>query len=293
MRGSRIVLMLAVVGFAVGVALWGLGKTIDPVSAAVAKSEDAGGANFTLTVTATPSSGQAVTVNANGVFDGQSADVTTDLSGALAVLGQGGTNGQVEIRYLQENGDPVIYADAPALSAMIPGGATWVRLDLQTLGKSFGVDLNQLLGQGAQNPGDALDLLKAVGSVQAVSTDPIPGTTHYVAEIDPAKVADQVATDIGGTIGQKIENAVANASGTPGPTPVDVWIDDNGLVRQVVLDLSGTHDGQTGSLHLQLDISGYGTAVNVTAPPSSEVFDATGLVSSLASSASSLAPSTH
>jgi hypothetical protein len=293
MRRSRIVLIFGVVAFAVAVALWGLGKTIDPVSAALTKSEDAGAANFALTVTATPSSGQPVTVDATGVFDGQSADVKTNLSGALAALGQSGADGQVEIRYVQENGDPVIYANAPALSAMIPGGASWVRIDLETLGKSFGVDLNQLLGQGAQNPGDALDLLKAVGSVQAVSTDPIPGTTHYVAQIDPAKVAGQVATDIGGTLGQKIESAVASAPGTAAPVPVDVWIDGNGLVRRVVLDLSGTHDGETGSLHLQLDITDYGTAVNVTAPPSSDVFDATGLVSSLASSASSLAPSTH
>jgi hypothetical protein len=293
MRRGRVVLIFGVVVFAVAVALWGLGKTIDPVSAALTKSEDAGAANFTLTVTATPPSGQPVTVNATGVFDGQSADVKTDLSGALAALGQSGTNGQVEIRYVQENGDPVIYANAPALSAMIPGGATWVRLDLETLGKSFGVDLNQILGQGAQNPTDALDLLKAVGSVQAVTTDPVPGTTHYVAQIDPSKVAGQIATDIGGAMGQKIQNAVANAPATPAPIPVDVWIGDDGLVRQVVLDLSGTHDGQTGSLHVQLDISGYGTAANVTAPPSSDVFDATGLVSSLASNASSLVPSTH
>src|SRR5579871_4325722 len=117
MRRSRMALIIAVVGFAVAVALWGLGKTIDPVSAAVAKSEDAGGANFALTVTATPSSGQPITVNANGVFDAQSADVTTDLSGALAALGApSGTSGQVEVRYLQENGDPVIYVNAPALS---------------------------------------------------------------------------------------------------------------------------------------------------------------------------------
>jgi hypothetical protein len=288
--------MIAVVGFAVAVALWGLGKTIDPVSAAVAKSEDAGGANFALTVTATPSSGQPITVNASGVFDAQSADVTTDLSGALAALGApGGTSGQVEVRYLQENGDPVIYVNAPALSAMIPGGASWVRLDLETLGKSFGVDVGQLLGQGAQNPEDALDLLKAVGSVQAVGTETIDGvsTTHYTAQVDPAKVATQVATDIGGTIGQKIQDAVANASATPAPIPVDVWIGDDGLVRRVVLDLTGTHDGQSGSFHLQLDISDYGTAVNVTAPSSSDVFDATGLISGLASNASSLVPSTH
>ena len=296
MRGSRIALIFAVVAFAVGVALWGLGKTIDPVSAAVTKSEDAGGAKFALTVTATPPTGQAVTVDANGVFDGQSADVTTDLSGALAAAGApSGTSGQIEIRYLQENGDPVIYANAPALSAMIPGGATWVRLDLETLGKSFGVDLSQFLGQSAQNPSDALSLLESIGSVDKVGTETIDGvsTTHYTADIDATKVADQAASQIGGALGQRIQSAVSNASATPAPIPVDVWIGDDGLVRRVVLDLSGTHDGQTGSLHLQLDISDYGTPVNVTAPPSSDVFDATSLVSNLASNASPTPSTTH
>jgi hypothetical protein len=275
--------MLAVVGFAVAVAVWGLAKGAGPVSAAATRSEDAGGAKFTVTVTATPATGSPVSVAANGVFDGQSGDLTTDLSGALAAAGApAGTSGQIEIRWLQENGDPVIYANAPALSAMIPGGATWVRLDLETLGKSFGVDLGQILGQGYQTPGNALDLLKSVGSVQTVGTEIVDGvsTTHYTANIDPTKVATQVASAIGGTIGQKINDAVANASAAPAAIPVDVWIGDDGLVHRVVLDLSGK-DG--GALHAQFDISDYGTPVTVTAPASSDVFDATGLLAGLAS----------
>jgi hypothetical protein len=219
--------------------------------------------------------------------------VTTDLSGELAAAGApAGTSGQIEVRYLQENGDPVIYANAPALSAMIPGGASWVRIDLETLGKSFGVDLNQLMGQSAQNPGSVLDLLKSVGSVQDDGTDST-GVTHYTAQIDPAKVATQAASDVGGALGQKIQDAVNNASATPSPIPVDVWIGSDGLVRKVVIDLSGTHDGQSGSLHLELDITNYGTPVTVTAPASSDVFDATSLIQGLASNASSLMPSTH
>jgi hypothetical protein len=283
MRRSRIVMALVVVGFATAVAFWGLAKGAGAVSAAAAKSEDAGGAKFTLAVTASPASGSPVSVTANGVFDGSSGEVTTDLSGALAAAGAPtGTSGQVELRWLQENGDPVVYANAPALSAMIPGGASWIRLDLQTLGKSFGVDLNQILGQAYQTPSSALDLLKSVGSVQTVGTETVDGisTTHYTAQIDPAKVATQAATAIGGTIGQKINDAVANASGTPTAIPVDVWIGDDGLVHRVVLDLSG-QDG--GTLHAQFDITDYGTPVTVTAPASSDVFDATGLLAGLAS----------
>jgi hypothetical protein len=285
---------LVVVAFAVTVAVWGLSKGVSPVSAAATDSANVGSAEFALSATATQSSGSPVTVNATGAFDGQSGEVTTDLSSAMAALGApAGTSGQVDIRVLQENGDPVIYANAPALSAMIPGGASWVKLDLQTLGKGFGVDLNQLLGQGYQTPTDALDLLKSVGSVTTVGPETITqtvggqttdvSTTHYTADIDPTKVATQLASDIGGTVGQKIQDAVNNSAVTPAAIPVDVWIDGSGLVRRVVLDQSGTQDGQTGSLHLQLDIAGYGNPVNVTAPPSSDVFDATSFLSSLGS----------
>ena len=152
MRGRNKVLALLVVCLAAALAVWGLGSatSASTVAAAAAKSADAGGANFTVKATATPSSGQPVTVTASGEFDGQQGDLTTDLSGVLAAAGApAGSSGQVEVRYLQENGDPVVYVNAPALSAMIPGHTSWVRVDLQQLGQAAGVDLNQILGQVA------------------------------------------------------------------------------------------------------------------------------------------------
>jgi hypothetical protein len=280
MRGSNKILALVVVCFAAAVAVWGLGRTASPVAAAATKSADAGGANFTVTATATPSSGQPVTVTASGEFDGQQGDLTTDLSGALAAAGApAGASGQVEVRYLQENGDPVVYVNAPALSAMIPGGASWVRVDLQQFGQTAGVDLNQILGQAAsQTPGNALDMLQSVSTVRSLGNETINNgvsTTHYQASIDPTKVAAQIP----GALGQRIQNALANAPTAPSSIPVDVWIGDDGLVYRVVYDASS----QDGSVHVQLDLSGYGTSVTVSAPPSGQVFDATSLLSGLAS----------
>jgi hypothetical protein len=51
--------------------------------------------------------------------------------------------------------------------------------------------------------------------------------------------------------------------------PVDVWIDDDGLLRRMSMDMSVA--GQTA--HLQMEIWDYGVDVNVEAPPADQVGD--------------------
>ena len=97
------------------------------------------------------------------------------------------------MRYLEENGDPVMYANLPFLADKLPGGKTWIRLDLEQAGQKLGVDLNQLLSQADQNPGQILDLLRASGSVETIGTETVDGasTTHYKATIELDKVAGE------------------------------------------------------------------------------------------------------
>jgi hypothetical protein len=277
MRGRWIAVALVVVGVSVAAALLGFQKGVDPVASAATKSEAAGGAKVALTASVDSSQG-SFDVSANGVVDQGQADITTDLSKVLAAAGMPSTDGSVEVRYLQENGDPVVYVNAPALSAMIPGAKTWIKLDLQQAGQAAGVDLNGMLSQAAQNPADALDLLKSVGSVQSVGTETLDNvqTTHYKATIDLATAAGKV----GDQASQLVQHLIAN--GGPSTVPVDVWIGDDGLVRQVTFDGTGSNGSDSGTLHLTLDLSDYGSAVNVAAPASGDTFDATDLVTAAA-----------
>jgi hypothetical protein len=100
-------------------------------------------------------------------------------------------------------------------------------------------------------------------------------TTHYRATIE----LDQLAGKLGGSVGQVAYDELVS-KGAPSSVPVDVWVGDDGLVRRVSLDDSVTVSGQTATLKFQLDVSDYGTAVNVSAPPSDQVFDVSGLISS-------------
>jgi hypothetical protein len=66
--------------------------------------------------------------------------------------------------------------------------------------------------------------------------------------------------------------------GGPSTIPADVWIGDDGLVRKVTVDDTVGTGSDSATVHLNLGLSDYGTAVNVAAPPSGDTFDATGLV---------------
>jgi hypothetical protein len=268
-RWTAFVLVLAASSAAV-VSGCGVQKTLDPVAAAATKTQNAGGAKLAMTVGVTAGA-KTFDVTANGVFDKDQGDLTMNLPGDV---------GNVEMRYLQESGDPVVYLNMPMLSSRLPTGQSWVRLDLEKAGKNLGVDLNQLMGQAGQNPSDVLEMLRASGSVQEVGTETVNGdaTTHYQATIDLAKAAGQ----LGDRAQQLVQGLIAQ--GAPASIPVDVWVGDDGLVRKLTLDESLSAQGQSAEVKLDLELSDYGTDVNVAAPPADQTFDLTSMLGQLAGS---------
>jgi hypothetical protein len=275
MRGKWTALALFVAIVAALFVALGLSNSGDPVAAA-ASATDAGSTQVALTVGVDTPSGETIDVTANGVAAQDQGDLTVDASSALAAAGLPGS-GSIEIRYLQENGDPVVYLNAPFLAGMLPGGQSWVRIDVEKAGQALGVDPNQILGQASQNPTSVLDLLQQVGSVETVpGAETINGesTTHYKATIDLTKVASQIGSDAQAFAQHLIDQ------GAPSSIPIDVWVGSDGLVRQVTFDESAP-GGQAGAVHLKVDLTPSSTPVTVTAPPASDTFDATSLAGQL------------
>ncbi len=268
MRGRQIALALALIGSVVALAGCSVTKAIDPIAGAATKTEQ-DGAKLALSASVTTPAGETYSLTASGVLDKQQGDVTVNLPES---------NSQAELRYLEENGDLVLYVNSAELSSKLPGDKPWVRVDLQQLGEKLGVDVGKLLDGANTNPGQILDLLQSTGSVSTVGTETVDGTstTHYKATIQ----LDQLAGKLGGSVGQVAYDELVS-KGAPSTIPVDVWIGDDGLVRRVSIDDSITVSGQTASVKVQLDISDYGATANVTAPPSDQVFDVSGLISSL------------
>jgi hypothetical protein len=116
--------------------------------------------------------------------------------------------------------------------------------------------------------------------VTKVGHDTIGGVaaTEYKAEIDLAKVASQAqAKD-----GTKAANSVTQEQQALGTStiPVTVWVDSNGLVRQISEQTpipaasAGAADGG-GKATVTMTFSNYGAPVQLTPPASSQVADVT------------------
>ena len=246
----------------------GFTKEIDPIASAATKTANAGGMKASMAIEITDGSTQKqYSITANGSFDQDEGELTMDLSNAL---GSGGSGSRLKLITLHEAGDPVLYVDYPPLSSRLPGDAEWVRLDLEKAGAAFGANINELLGQANQTPAQVLDLLRANGTIDTTTTETLDGvqTTKYSGAIDLEKAAK-----LHGISAELVQRLTA--LGAPRTLPVEVWVGDDGLVRQLRLTESVSTLAGSGSVVVTLHMSDFGTDVTVTAPPASDVFDAT------------------
>jgi hypothetical protein len=270
---ARIALLCVVaVGAAASFALFGSSSSLDPVAAAGVKTADTGAANATLKIEVAGPVGEATVVTAQGSFDQDAAELSVNLSGPLGSAGGILAGTDVKLIYLEEDGDPVVYAEVPSLAASL-AGKSWVRVDLASVDGGLGGGLDKALGEATESPGQALALLQASGDIQKVGPDPVNGVpaTEYQGTIDLAEAAGADG------LSQSLVDRLV-AGGAPSKIPVTVWIGDDGLVHRMLLTAQVNDAGQLVTTSVSLDVSGFGAPVTVTAPPASDVFDLTNLV---------------
>jgi hypothetical protein len=259
-------------------------------------SAAADSASFELTL-GTSLGDQELTIGASGAFDGASdrARLTFDMSALAQLFGGLGSAFGASPGDLEGFDDPeswqleaiqdgrVVYLRFPLLRSELPEGKEWIRVDAEALAAQKGaeLDLGQLGSVGSTDPRSVLEALKAVsGPLETVGREEIRGTetTHYRTTLDPAKIADEVeragtADDVLGSF----QDALAQAGLES--IPVDVWVDDEGLLRRMQIDIAATQAGLAGptSMRLTFELFDYGADVDVTPPPAELVVDATAL----------------
>jgi hypothetical protein len=152
---------------------------------------------------------------------------------------------------------------SPLFASSLPSGKEWVKVDLARANKALGFNFKALLGQ---TPDDALELLsRTAGTVTTLGEEEIDGvqTTHYRARVDPRKVPPK----------DKLQQLTAAVY-----EPIDVWIDDDDLVRQVRLDYTAKADParpERARTKLTMKLSDFGLTVDVEPPAASLVVDST------------------
>ncbi|MDR0346229.1 MAG: hypothetical protein LBI49_24540 [Nocardiopsaceae bacterium] len=124
---------------------------------------------------------------------------------------------------------------------------------------------------GSTDPGDMLAALRAVSSgVTKLGSDVIRGVrvTHFRVSVDPAKAAARVPRSH-----RPGFEAFAHGLGA-GTIPVDVWVDQHELVRQVRISLH-PHHGQgipaAAGVTQTIDFWDFGVPVRVSPPPAAEI----------------------
>lgn len=210
------------------------------VKKAAAKTAQAQSEHAKLTGSVTLQ-GQQITMTGEGDFANATHQGTMQLHAKVA-----GVDMQID----EVLDGTTIYLRSPLLAATIPAGKTWMKLDLEKLGQSKGVDLSALL---SQNPTQTFTQLQASKQVTKVGDETIDGvdTTHYRGRLDVAKL-------------KALKGATAQ--------PYDVWIgNDDGYVHRMKMGYAA--GSQT--ISITMDFSDFGKDVSVTVPPQSETFDAT------------------
>lgn len=218
--------------------------------------------SFTAKITGGPASG---TMTGEGEFSGRQGRMSMDMSG----LGGGQLDGRMEMVF----DELVFYMRFPSqIAQTLPGGKEWIKFDLAELGKSEGIDFEQLMQLSGTDPSQSLDLLRAAGSdFAAVGDEDVRGvsTTHYRGTVDMEKVAEQAPAEA-----RESYRRIIQLSGQT-KIPVDVWIDNEGLTRRIRYEQ--TLPDQT-QMELTQELFDFGVDVDVEPPPASQVLDLTDLV---------------
>lgn len=196
--------------------------------------------------------GQLVTLSGGGDFDNTNRQGSVHLDFSIAGL-SGGIDEVID--------GTTIYVQSPLLAGGLPKGKTWLKLDLQKVGQSQGLDFSALL---SQNPTQSFAQLQASGDVTKVGEETIDGaaTTHYRGHVDLSKLPR----------GAKIQSLTSAKYG-----PYDVWIgNDDGLIHRVKIAYSLALKGSGREvIAFTMDFSDFGKNVTVKLPADADSFDST------------------
>lgn len=238
------------------------------VAEAAEKTQDAGSAKMAMEIQMTGGP-RDVSASGEGAFEfaeGGRGSMVMDLGEMGAQAGMG------KLEIIMDG--TTVYMKLPNAAQMgIP--TTWVKMDAEQM--NGGQGLGQP-GLSNNDPTQTMDMLRGVSDdVEEVGTEDIRGTstTHYKATIDLEKAIEEAPG--------KTKKAMQQQLDILGTTtlPVDVWVDEEGLLRryETTVDMSNVDTGGAPagsaptSMFMRMDLYDFGTEVNVEPPPANEVTD--------------------
>ncbi len=185
-----------------------------------------------------------------------------------------------------------VFVRSPLFELFTGDPTTWVRVDLSEAAADQGLDADLLL-EGNTGPAALLAQLDgASGDLERLGAEDVRGvtTTHLRATIDTDAAIEQAPPET-----REQLRAYAAATGLPATYPMELWIDEDGLVRRLrtVLDVplgpggpgdEGDAGGREDAITQEtvLELFDFGVSVDLRAPDPAETVDLTDLMAELA-----------
>ena len=248
-------------------------------------------AQFELSVELTlPGIGESLSFTAEGGFDtpDRRSRIAVDLSSLAKLMAQAGPLLGGTVTGDLADSDPedwkldaivdgdVVYVRFPPIAEELPAGKTWIKGDAKDFSKTGTAGLDQAGSLSGIDPRDVFGVLQAVsGTIESVGSEDVRGvaTSHYRATLDPAKISALLPAGQRQSFGG-IDEAAKQAGLSD--LPIDVWIDADGRVRKLSIELDAKMPGSDQSLQASLvvEVYDYGVPLELELPPADQVADA-------------------
>jgi hypothetical protein len=240
-------LLLAFVGAGCGS---GTEATLDPLADAATHTRNASSVRFHM-VMDVEAEGEHVTIGGPGEVSDHGHRLRMHMTMPRRQLG---IPGEGTARFeMVSVGNSFYFRGGPFSD--LPGGKEWVRVQ----------DTSPLADVGQNDPATMLEYLAATSEVTEKGEERIRGahTKHYGARIQVDKLAERASPDTRPQV-EKLVKAMRD-SGID-EIPLDVWVDDQGLVRREAMNWHP----QGGSIDLKVDFFDFGKPVHIRIPPRAE-----------------------
>lgn len=239
-------------------------SSVSPESVANAATKTAAVKSYRMhTTTKLRVNGKDIHFAANGAFapKARRGRMTLDMSQLSQAQGPQGTAINFGYATFVLDGSD-LYLRIPLLRA--GGFKPWIKIDLKRSGQAGGIDFNSFLRFGAGgDPTKQVQVLRGLGKLHKEGTETVRGvkTTHYSGTIDLNKVPG----------GRQLARTAGSSS-----IPVDVWVDENGLVRRERWSEKLTLGTARTKIDTTMDLYDFGAPVVAVIPPAQDVTDLTG-----------------
>lgn len=225
--------------------------SLDPIAEAASKTTNAAGAHFVMNASVAVQ-GQNVAFGGPGEIGDHGRKLHMRLTLPMALLGASGGSGS-NATFEAVGAGGFFYLRGGPFERLAPG--KWIRIK----------DTDKTFNLGQNDPSQMLKYLRATSDIDEVGEDTVRGvaTTHYKARIQIDKIADRVPADTARALRQ-----LSTTLGT-NEIPMDVWVDDDSLVRRVKMDW---HPPNGGTFIATMDLFDFGD-VDIDVPAKSETTD--------------------